>query len=360
MKKRILISRLLVVMATACLISPVERLQASEISRPANRIQVEEVTCITASNDRGDARRFTARRNKKNVQINFFPIDLDKQVGIVKYEVTVLHDQAKAKKGDRLLPWGPCGTNSTSVFRSNAYKKQSQWSCGSVTSSKIEPCTSWIVDKQIESVRDEANGVALVGYNASGKVQLRLYRAFSEKLDGSFTGKLNKWACKSGRVGEPLSRSVFVGSKAFLSVVGLATYNKGTGEMANMAGFILDRVALAANVDPNTGLAMTQPKATLIVKVDLKKSRSKKQEFTEEEKLYLKRAWDTATDALKKKVTDSIKSPVIKQISGKSIEVAADVYFVAEDARAFITSLDEWSATAKTWSGLCNVWDGTQ
>lgn len=311
---------------------------------------IDASRCITHSSDDHESRSFAVRREGTNVRFSFFRTPKDVNIGILRYATFVLHPSDKIKSGDRRLPWGYCSANNVVAVKFNAYDPSSNWTCGR---SAKRPCTQWAFNEVKKSVRDEANGVALVGYGASGEVLLRLYKPFNERLEGTERfGKVWSLACKAGRIGDPLSRSVFLGSKAALSTIGLVTGRQEAG----FAAYALDQIAIGTGMDPKTG----RVKGTLEFTLE---SRSGKSNFlSEADKASFESSIEyfinEAGGELGKWVARSGDQTIYRQVGGELTRVSVGIYFTASTAHQFVKSLEQWSETAATWDGLCDVWTG--
>lgn len=310
---------------------------------------VDASRCITHSSDDNKSRSFAARREGTNVRFSFFRTPRDANIGIVRYATFVLHPSDKIKSGDRRLPWGYCSENNVVAVKFNAYDPSSMWTCG--TSAK-RPCTQWAFNEVKKSVRDEANGVALVGYGASGEVLLRLYKPFNERLEGTFDGRAWSLLCKAGRIGDPLSRSVFLGSKAALSTIGLVTGRQEAG----FATYALDQIAIDLGVDPNTG----RVKGTLVFELERPNGVSNFLSAADKARLESSIGYliDETGSELGRLVARSGDQTIYRQVAGELTRVLVGVYFTQAAAFQFVKSLEQWSETAASWDGLCDVWTG--
>jgi hypothetical protein len=289
--------------------------------------------------------RLSVDRNDNQLKVSFNISD-NKFEQSAKYIVIVpTHNNSAAKKdqGDKRIPWG-CSSQSNAVeFQS--YKTSNLTEipvCPTIKSVKY--CQLYI-STTIKKIRDEANGVVIIGLNANRQRVFFRYKAFGERLEGTFTGHLWSWACSSREVGLPIAESALVFSK--LGLDALSNLPDPAGKIASLGGLGIEVGAIANGIDIKTGKVQLTFGAQVEAATEL--------------------AAGKAADKLQKKLIDKsglvltrLESARLNKLT-KRYDVAYSMYVAAEDAKALINSLTSFTDRRKELKKegeACKVWSG--
>lgn len=301
------------------------------VSDAAARITNVNDRCFTARNDATDPERsLTVRRDGTKLHVGFYRTQQDIQLGVVRYQMYVVHDNNRAKAGDSRLPWHGRCTNSPDKY-SYSYKPTSWAACNT-------PCNTWAFTPTFDQIRDEANAFVLIGLNAAGERVVARYRAFFERQTGTIWGKINYAACKVSAVGLPTATSYFLFSRAALNSIGVFGGPKGKA-LSDSGRLLVDGVALAMNVDPRTG----QVEHTYTLTVERAKY---------DAKVIAKLAKEWAAERGGTGTTTTTKV-----VAGK-VSVVVKYYATVTSSRAFVQSLQNWKGDRNSNDAVCAVWRG--
>jgi hypothetical protein len=207
----------------------------------------------------------------------------------------------------------------------------------------------------ISKIRDEANGLAVQGFDRQGRVRVFDYKAFSECLGCSNSGKVMNWLCKSGKVGLPLAETTLAFSKASLGVLGFAS---GGGAAAGAGSLILDGVTVGLGVEKGDAATAASIVSVVLEKGNINDAEIAVSKSFKATKLVAGQKIVALVDGSAGRAIEGVlrSAPKYKQV-GKGVLVVFEIKSTWDDMTALVSSVKQWNETAEKVGEACAVWD---
>jgi len=320
---------------------------SSLVVSSANAATVKNLQPTVTCQNQGDYSldHLTISRSNSKLKISFVPRQGEVLTATQRIQFIPVNDVNKATKNDRRLPFF-CQYDRSLPF--NAYKTESIKTVNLCSGKTDKRRCSWAIDTEVTKLRDEANGVAIIGLDKNNQRTFFVYRAFGERLSGTFTGRLWSMACQASAVGLPASTSAFLFSKSFLDILSVVDQrNTGAGSVAGTASQFLDVFAVSMGVDPNTGTVDSSGRTRVKALTDTA-------------------ARILATELLSKITTstgdklfgDKLKITKVKRVKRGVYDVSVQGIVPFQSAAQFGASLATFSENVKENKNICKVWKG--
>ena len=308
------------------------------------------VECLTSSGNNPFPILDVVRKGK-NLTVSWSRTRQHLNLNIRWYRAYVLHNDDEAKKGDKQLDFATECQRGPINLGFGSYKPSSFIDCGS----PVAACDKWMFLATISKIRDEANGLAVQGFDRQGRVRVFDYKAFSECLGCSNSGKVMNWLCKSGKVGLPLAETTLAFSKASLGVLGFAS---GGGAAAGAGSLILDRVTVGLGVEKGDAATAASIVSVVLEKGNINDAEIAVSKSFKATKLVAGQKIVALVDGSAGRAIEGVlrSAPKYKQV-GRGVLVVFEIKSTWDDMTALVSSVKQWNETAEKVGEACAVWD---